>query len=321
MHAARPFSSCICDNRIMRAAHLSQLDLNLLVQLDALLTEAHVTRAAQRAGVTQSAMSRALSRLRELLGDPLLVRTGRGMVLTQRARALAAPLARALADLEAVVLDRPSFDPATSTRTFTLATADYNEAVLLPPLLARLRREAPGVDVAAINHGENPWATLEDDAIDAAIGPRRGKAPALVWKLLFRDDFVVLLRRGHPILRRRGALTLDRFLSLPQVSIAPGGRPGSAADDALARIGKRRRVALRVPNFLVAPLVVASSDLIGLFPARLARTQAAALALEVRPPPLELTGFDIHLAWHERFRHDAGHAWFRRVLAEVAGEV
>jgi DNA-binding transcriptional LysR family regulator len=305
----------------MRAAHLSQLDLNLLAQLDALLTEAHVTRAAQRAGVTQSAMSRALARLRELLGDPLLVRTGRGMVLTQRARALAAPLARALGDLEAVVLDRPSFDPATSTRTFTLATADYGEAMLLPPLLARLRREAPGVDVAAIHHGENPWAALEDDAIDASLGPRRGKAPALVWKLLFHEEFVVMLRRGHPVLRRRGGLTLDRFLALPQVSIAPGGRPGSAVDDALARLGKHRRVALRVPSFLVAPLVVASSDLIGMFPARLARIQAEALALELRPPPLELTGFDIQLAWHERFRHDAGHAWFRRVLTEVAHTV
>jgi DNA-binding transcriptional LysR family regulator len=303
----------------MTTAHLSALDLNLLVQLDALLSELHVTRAARRAGVTQSAMSRALARLRDLLGDPLLVRTGRGMMPTPRARALAAPLKRALVDLQQVVLERPTFDPATSTRTFTLATSDYAESMLLPPLLARLRAEAPGVDVAAVNVGREAGPALEDEAIDLWVNPRRGpSSPAIVWRSLFREDFLCVLRRGHPALRRRGRLTLERFVELPQILIAPGGRPGSLLDDALARRGLRRRVALRVPNFLVAPLVVVQSDLIVTLPARLARRVAASFPLELRPPPFELPGFEVHMGWHERFRHDAGHAWFRRVLAEVA---
>ena len=302
----------------MSTAHLSSIDLNLLVQLDALLGEAHVTRAASRAGVTQSAMSRALARLRELLGDPILVRTGRGMILTARARALG--------DLQAVVLQRPSFDAASSQRTFTIATSDFAEAMLLPPLLARLSREAPGVDVAAaaVNAGRDTDRALEDEAIDLSVNPRRGPSPpAIVWRSLMREDFVCVLRHGHPALRKRGPLTLARFLELPQVLVAPGGRPGSLLDDALAKLGKRRRVALRVPSFLVATLVVAGSDLLVTLPARLARRMAESLPLSLRPPPAELAlpGFELHLAWHERFRHDAGHAWFRRVLTEVAAKI
>jgi DNA-binding transcriptional LysR family regulator len=303
----------------MSTAHLSGLDLNLLVQLDALLAESHVTRAAQRAGITQSAMSRALARLRELLGDPILVRTGRGMLLTARARALAAPLARALGELQAVVLERPTFDPATSTRTFTLATSDLAEALLLPALHARLAKDAPGVDLAAVDVGRDPGPLLENDAIDVAIDPRKVTSPpAIVWRSLFHEDFLCVLRRGHPVLRRRGGLTFERFLELPQVLVAPGGSPGGLLDDTLARLGQRRRVALRVASFLVAPLVVAGSDLVATLPARLARRMARSLPLVLRPPPLPLAGFDLEVAWHERFRHDAGHAWFRRVLAEVA---
>ena len=303
----------------MSTAHLSGLDLNLLVQLDALLAESHVTRAAQRAGLTQSAMSRALARLRELLGDPILVRTGRGMLLTARARALAAPLARALGELQAVVLERPTFDPATSTRTFTMAASDLAEALLLPALHERLAREAPFVDLAAVRVGKDPGPVLEDDAVDVAVDPRRGaSSPSIVWRALFHEDFLCVLRRGHPVLRRRGGLTLERFLALPQVLVAPGGSPGSLLDDALARLGQRRRIAVRVSSFLVAPLVVAGSDLVATLPARLARRMARSLPLVLRPSPVELAGFDLQMAWHERFRHDMGHAWFRRVLAEVA---
>jgi DNA-binding transcriptional LysR family regulator len=304
----------------MPTAHLSGLDLNLLVQLDALLAEAHVTRAAQRAGVTQSAMSRALGRLRELLGDPLLVRTGRGMILTARARALAAPLARALGELEAVVLERPSFDPRTSRRTFTIATSDFAEALILPPLLAALSRAAPGVDVAAVSAARDPSARLEDDATDVAVAPRRGLSspPSVVWRSLFSEGFLCLLRRGHPVLRKKGGLTLERFLELPQVMVAPGGSPGSPLDDALAQLGRQRRVAVRVPSFLVSPLVIAESDLIATLPERLARRVARYLPVVLRPLPFTLAPFELSLAWHERFRHDAGHAWFRRLLAEVA---
>jgi len=166
--------------------------------------------------------------------------------------------------------------------------------------------------------GREPGPALEDEAIDFWVNPRRGPpSPAIVWRSLFREDFLCVLRRGHPALRRRGRLTLERFVELPQILVAPGGRPGSLLDDALARHGLRRRVALRVPNFLVAPLVVVQSDLIVTLPARLARRVAASFPLELRQPPIDLPSFEVQMAWHERFRPDAGHAWFRRVLAEV----
>jgi DNA-binding transcriptional LysR family regulator len=303
----------------MRATHVSSLDLNLLVALDALLADGQVSSAARRIGLSQPAMSRQLGRLRELFADPLLVRDGRGMSLTPRARSLAGPLRRALAEVEAVLLDQPRFEPAAARRTFVLATSDYTEATLLPPLLARLGKEAPGVDVTVLP-GVREIAPLDDDSIDLAIGPRSSEAATVVRKRILHEDFVCAMRRGHPLARRR-KLSLDEFLAWPQVSIAPGGRPGSVVDDALARLGRQRRIAVRVPSFLVSPMILIDSDLVGFLPKRLARQTAHHLPLVLVPPPLALDGFDVFVSWHERFARDAGHAWFRRLVEEVAKEI
>jgi DNA-binding transcriptional LysR family regulator len=206
-------------------------------------------------------------------------------------------------------------------RTFHVATSDYTEATLLPALLTRLGREAPGVDVTVLPSKRDSSSSFEDSGVDLAIGPRVGESPAVVRKHLFHEDFVCFARRGHPLTRGRGKSgkpSLERFLSYPQVAISPFGTPGSPVDDALARAGHQRRIALRVPSFLVAPLVVATSDLVGFLPARLARQVARLVPLVIMPTPLPLDGFDIAMTWHERFAKDAGHAWFRRVVEEVA---
>jgi len=300
----------------MIAAHIGALDLNRLRHLDALLDERHVTRAAARVGLTQSAMSRSLARLRAHLGDALLVRGSGGLGLTPRAEALRAPLRHALDELGALLAPEPPFDPPRATRTFTLGMADYGEALLLPPLLARLRAEASRVGVAVVGGGPDVAGALEEGRVELALAPRRGGGAAIVWRRLFHEEFVCLARRDHPGVGAR--LTLARFLALSHVAITPGNRPGTPTDDALARLGQRRRVAVRLPSFLMAPLLVASSDLIGLYPARLARRAAELLPLRLHPPPFPLAGFDLHLGWHERHRHDPGHRWFRQLLADLA---
>jgi DNA-binding transcriptional LysR family regulator len=314
---------------IMRAAHdvsLAAIDLNLLVVLDALLTERHVTRAAQRIGVTQPAASHALARLRALLGDPLLVRGPRGaLVATPRAEAIAPALRRALDDVGQALRGQPAFDPGTTRRTFRIGAGDYAELALLPPLMARLAREAPAIDlwVVPLSSDTAPAlaGALAGGEIDLSIGvwsPSDWPA-GFYQKRLFDEDFQVVLRAGHPAAAQR--LTLPRFCELSHLLIAPGGTPGSFVDDALARVGRRRHVAIRVPHFLVAPHVITTTDLVVTLATRIARIYAEPLGLVLVPPPLEVPTFTLSMAWHERTHHDPAHRWFREVTLAVSSSV
>jgi DNA-binding transcriptional LysR family regulator len=267
-------------------------------------------------GLTQSAMSRALARLRVLLEDPLLVRTPQGMRPTPRAQALEAPLRRALEEVEALVTDRPAFEPARAQRRFTVAAPDYVQAVLLSPVLAHLAREAPGVDLALVPPGPEVEVALTSGEVELNVGLQGPSGAGLVWTPLFADSFACLLRKGHPALRR--PLTPEHFAALSHLQVAPGGRPGGALDDALAARGLTRRVALRVTGFLGAAQLVSESDLVCTLPARLAAQGAARFPLVVVRPPLPLAGFRMSQAWHERLRRDPGHAWLRGMLTSVA---
>lgn len=306
----------------MQDAHdvnLAGIDLNLLVVLDALLAERHVTRAAAKVGLTQPAASHALARLRALLDDPILVRGPRGqMVPTDRAVAIAPRLRRSLDDLRIALRGEPVFDPATARRTFRLAASDYAELLLLPALVERLARDAPHVELHFTQVDHDPSGPLAAGEIDCAIGVWRDRTwPAGFFHArLFDDTFRCLVRSGHPIAKRR--LTLARFLELGHVLIAPRASRGGYVDEALERLGKRRRVAVMVPHFLVAPHVIAASDLVITLPARVARTFAAPFDLAVLAPPVELPGFTTGLVWHERAHHDAGQRWLREQLAAVA---
>ncbi len=298
----------------MTLAHLRSLDLNLLVHLEALLAERHVTRAARRVGLTQPAMSRSLAKLREALDDPLLARGREGLALTRRGRELLPAVSRVLQDVEGL-LARPHFEPLTAQRTFTLGANDYAQALLLPPLVARLSREAPGLDLAIVHVGQDAAAALQDDGVDLVIGLKQGGTAGVVWHKLLHDDFALIARAGHQEVGR--TLGLEAYLRLSHVMVAPGGRPGSLVDDALAALGKRRRVAVRVPSFLAVPPLVASSDLVAIYPERLAREAARVFGVRRTRPPLRLVGFDLHLAWHEKHRRDAGHAWLRAQVQNV----
>jgi DNA-binding transcriptional LysR family regulator len=300
----------------MPITHLRSLDVSLLVALDALLDERSVTRAGRRLQLSQPAMSRTLGRLRTAFADELLVRSGRDLVMTPRAAELKVPLRRALEGLDAAVAEPQHFEPLTARRTFTLSTTDYGSAVVLPVLLAHLARVAPSVDLVTRNQSPTWDEALREGALDVALFPRRPSSPGIVWQPMFSEHFVCLARRGHPSIRSK--LSLAALCETPHVFVSPSDAAQGVVDEVLAKTGLRRRVALRVQSFLVAPLVVAESDLLALVPAQVARRFAARFELQVLPLPIEVPRFAVALAWHERMRADAGHAWFRKNLVTVA---
>jgi DNA-binding transcriptional LysR family regulator len=294
------------------------LDLNLIVALDALLAERHVTRAATRLGITQSAASHALARLRARFGDPLLVRgPGGTLVASAFAERLAPRLRRVLDDLTGV-LRGETFDPATARRTFHIGASDYIEIVLLPRLAARLAAQAPHIDLWV--HMFEAWGdvALGSGQLDAVLGPPRGaqRPSATYEKRLVRETFSCVMRKDHPL--AGGRLTLPRYCEAAHLMVAPRGTPGSFVDDALHAVGRTRRIAMAVPHFLVVPYVIAASDLIATLADRVAAMFARILDLVTVAPPIELPGFEIALAWHERNHHDPAQRWLRAQIAAVA---
>jgi DNA-binding transcriptional LysR family regulator len=304
----------------MRMVHdtaLSSIDLNLLVILRALLRERHVTRASQQVGLSQSATSHALSRLRELCADPLLVRHGRRLELTPRATRLLPGLERGLAELHGVVTSEPVFDPKRARRLFSRGMADYGQALLLRPLLRALQQAAPEIDLNVVTFPNLP-ELLESGGIDLAILVTGAIAPGFSTQALFEDGFVCMVRKGHPEVRSK--LTLERYLSLRHVLVAPSGTSGSFVDTELERRGLSRRVALRVSNFLVAPIVVAETDFISTTPELLARRMAKRFALHLVPPPFPIPRFGLSLVWHPRFDNDPAHRWLRGFVSRVSAK-
>jgi len=303
---------------MMHDRALAAIDLNLFGVLRALLRERHVTRAAKSVGLSQSAASHALARLREVCGDPLLVRHGRGLALTPRALALLPSLERGLSELESVVTREPSFEPRSTRRTFTLGMADYQQGLVLTPLLRKLEREAPNIDLSVLTL-PNLSELLETGRADMAMIVSGSTGSAFSTQKLFADKFVCAVRADHP--RVRKSLSLETYLSLRHVLVAPGGAPGSIVDTELERHGLSRRVALVVSSFLVAPLVVSETDFISTSPERLARRLTERLSLRLLPPPLRLPPVSFSLAWHPRLDHDPAHQWLRAQIAEVCARV
>lgn len=300
----------------MSAPRLSTTDLNLLVAFDALVAEGNVTRAAERVGLTQPAMSHALGRLRKLVGDPLFVRSPQGMVPTPRALELVDPVRRALGEIDRALHQAPRFEPQKARRPFTLSCVDFGSLVVVPPLLSRLRAEAPGADLIVRQlRMETIERQLVDGEVDVAAGVLAEGEPWMVTRRIFSDGFVCVARRGHPLVT--GPLSLDQFLALDHALISPRGKRGGVVDSALSRLGKKRRVALMIPHFLAAPIVIARSDLVLTLPERIARAFVEMLPLTMVPPPIELEGFSVSAFWHERQAHDPAHAWFRNLVVEV----
>lgn len=298
---------------------LSDVDLTLLESLDLLLEEAHVTRAARRLGVTQSAMSHRLRQLRRLFGDPLLASGPKGLVLTPRAQALRGPLRLALQDLGAVLRAAEDFDPATSSRRFALAMTDYAMAASFPRFLDPVRRAAPGVRFVLEPVTPDASDRLAQGRLDLVFTAREVAAAGVRRRRVFREGFVTIARSDHPVLGADGPLDLDTFTDrLDHLLVAPGGQPGGIVDQALDVLGRRRRVAIRIESFVPAPFLVAGTDLIATVPVGMALATAARLGLAVRAPPVSLPEVSAYLYWHARAEADPAHRWLREEVIEGA---
>ena len=265
-------------------------DLNLLVSLQVLLEERHVTRAAERLDISQPAMSAALARLRALLGDQLLVRGPQGLALTPRAEALSAQLRPVMGGIEQMVAPAPGFVPASSRRTFSLIGTDFVEYVLLPALAARLARDAPGVQVMFkgpdFRHIEQRMANGE---LDLAIGYCPAAPDPLIRRAAFTEPFVCVARHDHPAMVA-DTLSLDTYAELGHAQVLPQDSTmyADAVDGALAAAGLVRRVAVWQPSFLAVVAVVARTELIATVPSRVAALMAPSLPIAIHPLPLEL---------------------------------
>lgn len=291
-------------------------DLDLLRTLDVLLAERNVTRAAARLGVSQSAASQRLARLRDFFADELLVSGRGGLVLTPRAAAVKEPLAAALSELRAAVRAGAPFEPGSSERRFTILGNDLVEALAIPRALATITVEAPGVTLSVERTGPDFAERLETGTADLAFVPNFLVHESLRRLPLPRERFVVLLRTGHPASERR--LTLPRYLKLDHLLIAPRAQPGSLVDTALAKLGKQRRVVARIQHFVSAPHIVAQSDVALTCPEIVARVARDWFPVVERPLPLSLPLDEASMVWHDRSQDDAGHQWLRRRIAEEA---
>ncbi|GGU64341.1 transcriptional regulator [Pseudomonas laurentiana] len=294
---------------------LRRIDLNLLLTLHALLVEQHVSRAAVRLHRSQPAVSHALAQLRELFTDPLLVRQGGRLQLTARARELMPPLQDALSQLDALLVS-PGFDPARARRSFRLAMSDYGGRVLLPRLMARLRDEAPAVDLVVTQASREAMLShVIDGEVDLALGVFPTPAQELSTSTLFEDTFVCVADREH--LPPGDVLSLSDWLARPHVLVAM--RPGAdnEIDQALAALGEKRRVALALPHWGVAQSVIAGTDLILTVARRSLPRDTLDPRLHAFEPPLAIKAFEFQQAWHERREGDVAHRWLRTCVADV----
>ena len=303
----------------MKMTDLSQLDLNLLRVFDAVARERHVTRAAARLGLSQPAVSNALARLRAALNDELFLRRPGGVEPTALAAALTRPVAEVLDRLRDTLAAHAPFDPATTARVFRLGLSEYAEAVLAPPLLERLSREAPGA-VVAVRHADrtNAESLLEEDSIDLAIAVLPDPSALYTRVRLLPEAFLVLVRPGHPL--AEGDLTLDRFTAFPHLLHSANGSRDGALDEPLRDAGFPRRVGAAVAHLSAVPEILKRTDMVMTLSGRLARLLADAHGLILRPCPVPIRHTRLSLVFHRRFEADAGHAWLRRMLILLARE-
>jgi len=295
-----------------------KFDLNLLVIVLALYDESSVSRAAQKLGMSQPAVSMALRKLRIAFNDPLFVRAPKGITPTPRAHALVRTARPLLTELMERALAEEHFAPATCVRPFTFALSDVGEMVFLPKLLERLRARAPDAWIHSVSMPPHLIAQgLEDGDIDLAIGyfPDLNRN-AFYQQRLFTHEFVCLLRADHP--RRAKRLTLDVFLAMEHAVVRAEGRSQEIFERFLERKKIRRRIALLTPHFLSLPMIIARSDLvatvphaIGLYFSRLSP------ALAIARPPLDIAGFDLKQHWHGKFHNDSRSQWLRAQVAEL----
>lgn len=305
----------------MNEMNLKAIDANLLVTLEILLRRESVTEAAAELALSQSAVSHSLARLRELFDDDLLVRSGRGMVRTGRGAQLQEPLRQALTQLEQVISRGGEFDPLKSTAEFSIATNDYGQFVLLPPLIEKLQKRAPGIDLRVRELGsEEPTMRLAKGELDLALtlGLPEHVPQTLYRRDLFKLELVSVVRNDHPAVGEK--FDLDVFCALAHILVSPRGDDEGVVDVTLRRQGRKRRVAVVVPHFMVAPHLVATTDMVLTTARSVAESFATFLPIRLIAPPMELERGTVSMVWHPRSHGDESHRFMRRCIREVVEE-
>jgi DNA-binding transcriptional LysR family regulator len=304
----------------MRRANISETNLRLFLVLDALLSESSVTRAAKKLGLTQPAVSHALKQLRALYKDELFVRNADGLAPTPLAVSLAPMLRSGLNELERTLQSDPEFEPTTTRRRFTLSTVDYPLLTGISPLMKRLSEEAPQVDVRILPVGADLHAKLVAGTLDTVLAGGEVEQQMALDKSLMKtkfisEDFVCILREGHPALRRK--FDLKAYCSTGHVLVSTGGADTGFVDSALAKLGMSRRVTLTVPSFVGAPTIVAGTDLISTVPRAIGEFGTKRFGTVMRPVPIAMPRAEAFIWWHQRFQNEPGHRWWRRMLVEA----
>ncbi len=309
--------------------HLNRFDLNLLIALDALLSEKSVTRAGERTYVSQSSMSGALQRLREYFGDDLLVRSGREFELTPLAQMLAAPIRDILLRIQAALDGKPSFEPGTAKRVFSIVMSDYCFVAFMREVVLRLQKQAPGVtcrveplDVTSVNRleaGDVNFCLLPETPQligNIALIKEASNSMTLRRTKLFSDDWVCAVCRDHPTIGE--SLTLEQYLALPH-AVADFGLGTTTVEDLAIRLqGLDVSVCVSYGGFSALPLILPGTSMIATIQRRLARFLEPLLPIRILEPPLSLPPIQETLFWHERHEFDPGHMWLRNVMIETA---
>ena len=312
----------------LKPPNFRTLDLNLLRVFDEVMAERSLTRAARNLSLTQPAVSNALRRLRDTLGDDLVVREGQGMAPTPRALALWPTVREALRQLQAS-LSPSSFEPATANTTFVLAMADASAAELIPGLIDIMEREAPGVTVRVVPLStRDPRRLLDEGTADLAVGhfpsvladlvvrAQGDEAVAFAHQRLYDGQYVCVMRTGHPL--ARGPLTLDKFCTARHMLVSFSGRPYGFIDESLASLGRKRLVVLTVNQFFTAGRVVANSNLLTVLPQHFVGVTGIANQLVLRPLPFEVAPVHVDAVWHSRMEAQSAHIWLRGAVLRAA---
>lgn len=303
----------------IRNMNITELDLNLLRVFDAIVTEGSVTVAGERIGLSQPAMSNALSRLRQLFGDPLFVRTPRGMRPTPFAQQLARPVRDALRLIQTALQQHAGFEPGTSNNTFRFYMSDIGEMVFLPGLLERIKRDAPAVKIDVVRIPiKDVHTALEAGELDLAVGFLPGLTTGMRQQPLFREHYVCMLRADHPAIGAK--MSARQFREAAHVLVSYAGTGHQVIEETFSEEGLTERIAVRVPHFLVVPMILARTDLIVTVPSRVAAVFVQLGNFKVLALPVGMPSFEVRLHWHERFHQDPANRWLREVMAELYAE-
>lgn len=301
----------------MHKTNLRSLDLNLLVALKALLDEKHVTRAANRIGLSQPAMSRALGRLRVLFKDPLLVTSGNGSGLTARAMEIQQPLQVIFAEIHQL-MSPPSLDPASMQGEISIATRDNEMVSILPQVISKVTQEAPGLTLRVQSMVGDDLSPLEDHRVDFILTGTKSKSANLCYYTLYEEDFVCLAAANNPAAQQE--LTLENFLGMKHCLVSITGFGPGYVDTVLAKQRLQRKIVVYVPHFLAAAYIVSRSDLLVTVPRNigLLLTQSAGSPVVMLQPPIKIPHYSIYLYWHIRNQNNLTHKWLRDVIRNNA---